>query len=95
MTEAEESDAISLKISLEFSYKPMEELAASSKANESCPTSHVDMTTDMTATDKSTTQEGPTYGGHAYYKYDDSISTNNTLGEGSYSRYSSSSSNNR
>ena len=65
MTEAEESDAISLKISLEFSYKPMEELAASSKANEFIPTPHAAMITDTSVIATSNAQEGPTYGGHA------------------------------
>ena len=66
MAEAEESDAIGLNITLEFSKKSQEELAASSKANESRPTPHAAMTTVMTATDASTAQEGPDYGVHDY-----------------------------
>ena len=38
------------------------------------------MTPHMTATDTSTVQEGPTYGGNANYRDDDPISTMNTLG---------------
>ena len=52
------------------------------------------MTTDTTATATSTAQEGPTYRGHAYYKDDENISTINTVGYGSSSRYYSSYSNN-
>ena len=52
------------------------------------------MTTYTTATDTSTAQEGLNYGGHAYYKYDNSISTMNIVGYNSSYRYSSSSSNN-
>ena len=52
------------------------------------------MTTDTTATATSTAQEGPTYRGHAYYKDEENISTMNTVGDGSSSRYYSSYSNN-
>ena len=53
------------------------------------------MNTDTPGTAKITAQEVTTYGGHAYYKYDDSIFTINNVGDGSSSRYYSSSSNNR
>ena len=53
------------------------------------------MTTDTTATTTRVPQEGPNYGGHAYYKYEDLIYTMNTVVDGSSSRYYSSSSNNR
>ena len=52
------------------------------------------MTTDITATSTSTAQEVSTYGVHVYYRDDDSISTMNTLGDGSSSRCYSSSSHN-
>ena len=68
MAEAEESDAIGLNIDLEFSKKNQEELAASLKENEYHPNSHTATTRDTEATDTSTAQEGPTNGGHAYFK---------------------------
>ena len=79
MVETEESDTIDLNITLECSKKYQEELNASSKANESCPTPQMAMTTYTTATATSTAHEGPTYGGHTYYRDADSIYTMNTL----------------
>ena len=76
MAESEESDKIGLNIALEPSKKQQEELSDSLKENGSHPTPHAAMTTGMTATDASTAQEGPDYGVHDYYKYDESISTN-------------------
>ena len=55
---------------LEFSKKLKKELAAYLKSNESRPIPHAAMTTDTTATYKNTAQEGPTYGGHVYYRYE-------------------------
>ena len=49
------------------------------------------MTMNKTVTDTSTAQEGPTYRDNVYYKDDESIYTMNSLGGGSYYRYSSSS----
>ena len=40
------------------------------------------MTRDRIDTAKSSTQEYPTYEGHAYYKDEDSISTMNIVGDG-------------
>ena len=53
------------------------------------------MTTYTTAIDTSTALEVLTCRGHYYYRDEDSISTMNTTGDGSSSRYSYSSSNNR
>ena len=55
MAEKEESDAIGLNISLEFSKKYQEELSASSKSNESHPTPNEAMTTDTAVTATRTT----------------------------------------
>ena len=79
MAEAEESDAVGINIALEFSKKIQEELATSSKSNESRPTPRAAMTMDTTASATSTAQEVLTYGGHAYYKDEHSMYTMNTL----------------
>ena len=79
MAEAEESDAVGINIALEFSKKIQEELATSSKSNESRPTPRAAMTMDTTASATSNAQEVLTYGGHAYYKDEHSMYTMNTL----------------
>ena len=53
------------------------------------------MTKDTTVIDTSTAQGVPTYGVHAYYKYDKSIYTMNIVVDCSSSKYYSSSFNKR
>ena len=79
MAEAEESDAMSLNISLKYSKNTRTNLLPTQNQMNAAPSPHAAMTIYTTATPISTTQEGPTYWFHIYFIDDDSISTMNTL----------------
>ena len=87
MAEEEQSDTIGLIIALEFSKNGQEELASSSKENESRTTPDAAMTTDTIVIDTRNTHEVHTYRVQANYKDDGSISTMNNVGDSSSSRY--------